>query len=457
MKNLWVKISYWWFVIMLFFVGLLSGKLRVKADTLSYDFNSYAVRDNGTWTSHQSFGNNFSSKVMNGVSIRLGVNNQFRAGTTYRIIYMVGFSNIDIALEDILVLQPTDVNCYGSVNYSSWSSDSGLIATCNYIGASRVPNTTTIRYILEFSPVQNIKGYQTNIIFSNSRYTLSSTNVYTTTNITYPSDVSGTINEQTTIIQNEFNDLSNTITENNNNLINAITEDNKVCSTKSYNKSFVETSGSYLNSTGVPQSNSSNSISGWISINENTTIKQTYYTGRYSCFYTEDKTVISCIQASSSINNTEYTIPSNAKYFRYTINNNLIKELYVITTCNSGNQSMQDTLTDSSVDDPSDFLSDMEDLLPSNGVITQLITLPITLYQKVLNSINGTCSQFDLGELYGTHLIMPCINLQTYLGNSLWNTIDLIMSGVFVLVIARKMIKAFNSFTFMKEGDVIND
>lgn len=120
-------------------------------------------------------------------------------------------------------------------------------------------------------------------------------------------------------------------------------------------------------------------------------------------------------------------------------------------------EDVKDTITDDSVDNPSSFIEDMEDLLPQNGVITQLITLPITLYQKVLNSINGTCSSFDLGELYGTHLIMPCINLSNYLGSTLWGTIDLIMSGVFVLVIARKMIKAFEGFTSMKEGDVIND
>ena len=388
MKSLWVKLSYWWFVIMLFIVGLLSGKLRVKADTLTYDFNSYAVRDNGTWSSHQSFGNNFSSKVMNGVSIRLGVNNQFRAGTTYRVIYMVGFSNIDIALEDILVLQPTDVNCYGSINYSSWSSDSGLIATCNYIGASRVPNTTTIRYIVEFSPVQNIKGYQTNIIFSNSRYTLSSTNVYTTTNITYPSDVSGTINEQTTIIQNEFNDLSNTITENNENLINAITENNTTCIDKELNNSVSGIKGMRLTNTGSESANNSYKISEYYEVNSSTTIKVKRATNNYFCFYNENKVVISCLQATSSLVDTYATIPSNSKFVRFTFGTGTSGRYtnFEYHICNNSNQSMQDTLTDSSVDDPSDFLSDMEDLLPSNGVITQLITSPSFINVKLLNA-----------------------------------------------------------------------
>ena len=118
---------------------------------------------------------------------------------------------------------------------------------------------------------------------------------------------------------------------------------------------------------------------------------------------------------------------------------------------------INDNITDDNVDDPNDMFEEMEDLIPTNGVISSLITLPITLYQKILNSINGTCQTFSLGSLYGTNLIMPCIDIDDYLGSTLWNTIDLIISGVFVLTIARKMIKIFNSFTSLKEGDVIND
>lgn len=120
-------------------------------------------------------------------------------------------------------------------------------------------------------------------------------------------------------------------------------------------------------------------------------------------------------------------------------------------------ENLDNTLTDDSVDNPSSMISDFEDLLPSNGVITQLIALPITLYQKVLNSINGTCSSFNLGSLYGTNLVLPCIELSNILGSSLVNIIDLMISGFFILHISKKMVKAFESFTSMKEGDVIDD
>lgn len=126
-------------------------------------------------------------------------------------------------------------------------------------------------------------------------------------------------------------------------------------------------------------------------------------------------------------------------------------------TTNQNINNINDTLEDDSVDNPDEMIDDFKDLLPSNGTITQLIALPLTLYQKILNSINGTCQSFNLGQLYGTNLIMPCIEVNNYLGNGLWNTIDLMMSGFFILHIGKKMVKAFESFTSMKEGDVIDD
>ena len=127
------------------------------------------------------------------------------------------------------------------------------------------------------------------------------------------------------------------------------------------------------------------------------------------------------------------------------------------TIINNNLNDLNDNITSDDIDDPDSFINTIKNSVATNGTITQLITLPITLYQKVLDSINGTCSQFNLGSLYGTNLIMPCIDLDEYLGSTLWSTIDIICSGVFVLTIARKMIKAFNNFTSLKEGDVIND
>lgn len=125
------------------------------------------------------------------------------------------------------------------------------------------------------------------------------------------------------------------------------------------------------------------------------------------------------------------------------------------TIINQNNQ-IKDSLTNSTVDDPSGTFNQFESYLPENGVITQLITLPISLFQRVLSSINGTCTQYNLGNLLGTDLILPCINISNYIGTTLWNVIDVLFSGFFVLVIGKKMIKAFNNFSSMEEGDVLD-
>lgn len=174
-----------------------------------------------------------------------------------------------------------------------------------------------------------------------------------------------------------------------------------------------------------------------------------------SCFYNVNKELISCVGDNTFVVNSNVNIPNNAVYVRFSIYKGGNRPQFKL--CKNGNQAISDTVSDDSVDDPSGKISQFEDMLPENGVITQLIGLPITLYTKVLNSINGTCNQFNLGTLYNTALIIPCIDISTYLGSTIWTTIDLIISGAFVLVIAKKMIKAFENFTSMKEGDVIND
>lgn len=82
-----------------------------------------------------------------------------------------------------------------------------------------------------------------------------------------------------------------------------------------------------------------------------------------------------------------------------------------------------------------------------NGTITQLLTLPITLIQAYLNGINSSCTSFNLGSLFGTDLILPCINVSNYLGTALWSTIDILFSGFMILNIGKKLIKIFNDFT----------
>lgn len=107
-------------------------------------------------------------------------------------------------------------------------------------------------------------------------------------------------------------------------------------------------------------------------------------------------------------------------------------------------------------DNTSNKINEFKDLTAENGVVTKLVTLPVTLYSSVVTGLTGTCKPFSLGTLFGTDLSMPCINLQTYLGSALWGIIDVLLSGMLVFVISKKFIKLFETMSSLKDGDIID-
>lgn len=121
---------------------------------------------------------------------------------------------------------------------------------------------------------------------------------------------------------------------------------------------------------------------------------------------------------------------------------------------NSSIQETNDTLTDDTIDDTntSSTLEDLSEDLPTNSVISDLLLLPVRLFQNILNSINGSCSTFNLGSLYGSNLTLPCINIETLIGSTLWSVIDILFCGAFILVIRKKFVDIFENLTELRNG-----
>lgn len=113
---------------------------------------------------------------------------------------------------------------------------------------------------------------------------------------------------------------------------------------------------------------------------------------------------------------------------------------------------INDTLTDSSIDNPNNALNGMNNYFGSNGVISDLLLLPVRMFQSIVNTIDGTCSDFSLGTLLGHELTMPCINLSSRLGSALYGVIDVLISGFFILSIRKKFVDIFEHFTSLKTG-----
>lgn len=182
-----------------------------------------------------------------------------------------------------------------------------------------------------------------------------------------------------------------------------------------------------------------------------------YRTGSFSAQYLVWRNMnITCDNSASAIiennnQNTQDIINNN--------NSNTQKEVDAINglkeeqqETNDNLNDIDDTLNDSSIDSSDTTINGLKNQIPTNSVISDLLLLPIRFLQNFVNALNSSCSTFSLGSLLGTNLFMPCINLENYLGSTIWTMIDLIFSGMFVFGLRKKFIQIYENITNLKNG-----
>lgn len=394
--------------------------LYVKADTLDYTLKQYRIQyyslSEGTtawnsWTNFQtgtSFSGGYGVKT---IAVRFGSSssNKFQSGTSYRVVVETGFSPSDVINRTYLYVD--SFTCNGSSGTSSWSNDSSLVTNCVFVGASRVSGTNHVKYIFDIEPTAVIQGIQFNINFGGTEE-VNSVNVYNKSSIVYGPDISSVIEDQTIIIQNEFNELSETIIQNNEELINAITENNTFCEAILVNN---QTKGLIHGSLGS-SCNFTSSSTQWVSpfykLSSSSTING-LRTGGYYCFYDESKTVVGS-RSSSSVSS--ISIPNGAVYVRFAIPNNT-NNFFNIYTCKSNTESindsitdLKDTITDTDIDsDTSSLDSFFHDFnLSIEGPISQIVLLPINLLNTLLVDYNSSSYHADLCTTFrGQNICLP--------------------------------------------------
>jgi len=116
-------------------------------------------------------------------------------------------------------------------------------------------------------------------------------------------------------------------------------------------------------------------------------------------------------------------------------------------------EDVNDTLNDSSIpSDSSDKINNITSIISNNqnSFIVQIATfIPQTL-QVILNGFNNSCTGgYSLGSLYGTELIIPCINPVDYLGSFLWGVIDSILCLCYLIPLCKFLINKYNDLTSM--------
>ena len=149
--------------------------------------------------------------------------------------------------------------------------------------------------------------------------------------------------------------------------------------------------------------------------------------------------------------NTQSIINNNTNNTQSIINN----QNQNASQAHQDSQAINNTLNDDSIPtDNSSTASDWASANASDTVVSDMVLMPITLLTAFSNGFNGSCSSYNLGSLYGTNLTLPCINVSSYLGSTLWGIIDVLMSGFLIYGIGKKFVKVFNDFTNLKDSQV---
>lgn len=230
-------------------------------------------------------------------------------------------------------------------------------------------------------------------------------------------------------------DSSSAITEQIEESTNQQIESQKVCNI--YSKDNIKIDAKYLTNGGAESSSSNWGITGYIRLNNSSKIivKSTQSVNGNTCFYDNDKGLISCTPNSGLNVDSEVAIPNNSSFVRFSINKSTNTPQFQV--CSNGNQSvadsneqLNDTLSDNNIS--SGTSSTIDSLLGNNnttqdtfGPVADLLLLPLTLFRAFYSGFGGTCSTFTLGTLFNHTLTMPCIDLRSILGNAFYNTLDM--------------------------------
>lgn len=152
-------------------------------------------------------------------------------------------------------------------------------------------------------------------------------------------------------------------------------------------------------------------------------------------------------------NNTQNIINNQNNNTQNIINNQNQNQQQTNEKLDDINNSLNDE-TGVSQNDVSNKTDEWSSKLAGTGPVSNMVLMPITLLNGYLNGFNSTCSTFNLGNLMGTDIILPCINISNYLGSTLWNVIDILFSGFMIYAIGKKFVKIFNDFTNLRDNQM---
>lgn len=99
--------------------------------------------------------------------------------------------------------------------------------------------------------------------------------------------------------------------------------------------------------------------------------------------------------------------------------------------------------------------SDVENIIGAtdtdNANVSDLVNLIPQTLQVIINGFERGCiGGYSLGSLFGTELVLPCINPVDYLGSFLWGMIDAILCLCYLIPFSKWLVNTYNDLTSLK-------
>lgn len=279
-------------------------------------------------------------------------------------------------VDQVISVKWNDDNC--AMTYKN--SQTGIIdLSC---GASPTNSNSTGIYI----------NYSDSIFQQNQSYVYISRNLDLTCGLNTDAIINND-NANTQNIINNNNQNTQQIIDSSASNTQALIDSNRACYSIKYDINNSTLHG-YLSNQGAVVDSDNWRITNWIDIKEGDKLVVTSATTNSiasGCFYTSSKSLISC-KSLTQLPLGEITVPSNAKYFRGSIQVTTEKPVYAIERCTNGQQAvtdsitgLDDTINDSDIDnsDAVDFFSNFND---NTHGLSGIISAPLVAINSMLDN-----------------------------------------------------------------------
>lgn len=123
------------------------------------------------------------------------------------------------------------------------------------------------------------------------------------------------------------------------------------------------------------------------------------------------------------------------------------------SSISSNTNDIKDSINDSSIDNnnATGTINNLSGQLASDNTITSLLLLPINFINVLIDGLSGECVPYSLGDLWGSEIVLPCVNLYSTFG-AIWYMVDTGLSALVIFKMSKYFIRLFNKLTNLKDG-----